>query len=132
MEKNRLTVTINGRMYTLVSEESGEYMEELAKHVNEKVSEVKRNHNSLLGERPIVLAALNICDEYYKAELGGKGLIDKIQKKYEDVVAENKQLRSIVNDSDFEIDIVSLRHQLDSAKKEIEELKRKLNGSNNK
>ena len=30
MNKNRLTVTINGRMYTLVSEESGEYMEELA------------------------------------------------------------------------------------------------------
>lgn len=130
MEKNRLTVTINGRMYTLVSEETPEYMDELSARVNEKVAEVKRNNPGLLGERPIVLAALNICDEYFKAERGGKLLLDKTSQKYEEVVAENKELRGLLNESEYEIDIAALRQQLENANKEIASLKKKLGDRN--
>ena len=127
MMKNRLTVSINGRMYTLVSEESTEYMNKLAECVNNKLDEIKKNNSSLLGERPIVLAALNICDELQKAESASKLLSENIQRKYDEVVKENIELRNVVNNSEYEIDVVSLRHQLDNAKKEIEELKRRLN-----
>ncbi|MBP3360985.1 MAG: cell division protein ZapA [Clostridia bacterium] len=130
MEKNRLTVTINGRMYTLVSEETPEYMDEISAYVNEKVAEVKKNNPGLLGERPIVLAALNICDEYLKAEKGGKLLLDKASRKYDEIVAENKELRGLLNDSEYEIDIAALRHQLENANNEIARLKKKLGGSN--
>ena len=123
MEKNKLSVTINGRMYTLISEESQDYMKELSEYVNESVRKVKNNNPALLGERPIVLAALNICDELFKAELGGKIMREKAQKNYDDIVAENKRLREIVNNSEYEIDIAALQRQLDDAKREIERLK---------
>ncbi len=126
MEKNKLTVTINGRMYTLVSEESREYMQELSEYVNKSVEKVVNNNPSLMGERPIVLAALNICDELFKAELGGKIMIDKAQKNYDEIIAENKRLREILNNSEYEIDIATLQRQLEEAKREIAMLKMQL------
>ena len=66
MPLNKVMLTINSRLYTVVSEESPEYMEMLGEHVNEKVDAVVREGKNVLGERPVVLAALNICDEYYK------------------------------------------------------------------
>lgn len=126
MEKNKLTVTINGRMYTLVSEESRGYMQELSEYVNKSVEKVVNNNPSLMGERPIVLAALNICDELFKAELGGKIMIDKAQKNYDEIIAENKRLREILNNSEYEIDIATLQRQLEEAKREIAMLKMQL------
>ena len=126
MEKNKLTVTINGRMYTLVSEESREYMQELSEYVNKSVEKVVNNNPSLMGERPIVLAALNICDELFKAELGGKIMIEKAQKNYDEIIAENKRLREILNNSEYEIDIATLQRQLEEAKREIAMLKMQL------
>ena len=122
MEKNRISTTINGRMYTFESDESIEYMQKLTDIVNQQIDAVKKG-NTMFGERSIVLAALNICDKYMKAEKGGRVIIDKMQKKYDEIVAENKKLNDIINQSDYEIDISLLRSQLDAANKEIERLK---------
>lgn len=129
MSENKLSVTINGRMYTLVSEESTEYMQKIADCVNEQVEEVKKKNPALFGERPIVLAALNICDKLLKADRGVNIIIDKAQKKYDELAEENKRLNEIIKNSDFEIDVASLRHRLDNANKEIAELKAKLKGN---
>ena len=126
MEKNKLSATINGRMYTLISEETREYMQELSDYVNASVTKVINNNPSLMGERPIVLAALNICDELFKAELGGKIMREKAQKNFDEIIAENKRLREIVNNSEYEIDIATLQRQLDEAKREIAMLKMQL------
>ena len=120
MENNKVSVTINGRMYTLVSDETIEYMRELSDYVNVNVQKVKDKNPALMGERPIVLAALNICDELFKANRGGKIMFEKAQKNYEELVAENKRLRESLNDSD----VSSLERQLESAKAEIERLRR--------
>ena len=61
--------------------------------------------------------------QLFKAELGGKIMREKAQKNYDDIVAENKRLREIVNNSEYEIDIAALQRQLDDAKREIERLK---------
>lgn len=66
MAVNRVTLTINSRQYTVVADESKEYIEKLCNHINEKVAEVRKGGQNVLGERPVVLAALNICDEYFK------------------------------------------------------------------
>ncbi len=120
MENNKVLVTINGRMYTLVSEETTEYMRELSDYVNQNVQKVKDKNPALMGERPIVLAALNICDELFKANMGGKIMFEKAQKNYEEIVAENKRLRESLSDSD----VSSLKRQLESARAEIERLRR--------
>lgn len=67
MAMNKVNVTINSRMYTVVSSESQEYIQSLGEHINEKVNLVLRDGKNVMGERPMVLAALNICDEYFKA-----------------------------------------------------------------
>lgn len=120
MENNKVSVTINGRMYTLVSDETTEYMRELSDYVNVNVQKVKDKNPALMGERPIVLAALNICDELFKANLGGKVMLEKAQRSYEEIVAENKRLRESMNESD----VYSLKRQLESARAEIERLRR--------
>ena len=66
MALNRIQLTINSRMYTVVADEPPEYMEMLGEHINEKVRTVVEGGRNIMGERPMVLAALNICDEYYK------------------------------------------------------------------
>lgn len=66
MPLNKVGLIINSRMYTVVSDESVEYMEMLGAHINEKVSAVLKDGRHVMGEKPVVLAALNICDEYYK------------------------------------------------------------------
>ena len=37
MAVNRVSITINSRQYTVVAEESREYIERLGEHINEKV-----------------------------------------------------------------------------------------------
>lgn len=67
MALNRINITINSRQYTVVAEEEKPYIEKLCAHINEKVESVLELGKNVMGERPVVLAALNICDEYYKA-----------------------------------------------------------------
>ena len=128
MDRNKTEVMINGRKYTLISDENNEYMSKLIDTLNKQIDDVKKKNSSLHGERPLVLAALNICDLYLKSENGGKILIESLQRRYDEVVEENKNLNEIINQSDFEIDIAILRAQVEELKKENEELKKKLKG----
>jgi len=120
---NKMDAVINGRMYTLITDEDKEYMNKVITTVNDHIDEVKKKRNSFYGERAVVLAALNICDMYLKAESGGKVLMDNFEKKYEEIISENKKLNEIISQSDYEIDICSLRAQLECAQNEIESLK---------
>ena len=126
MEKNRITVIINGRQYVVVSDESQEYLKRLADHVSAKVSEVRNQTKNIMGERPIVLAALNICDEYFKALEGGNVIASQVERtseKMEKLQAENDRLNKMIENSDFEIDIKMLQKKLEDAEAEIAELK---------
>lgn len=79
MAVNKVTLTINSRQYTVVAEESTEYIEKLCNHINEKVENVIKGGQNILGERPVVLAALNICDEYFKSLASIKALEEEIE-----------------------------------------------------
>lgn len=63
---NRVNITINSRTYTVVANENEEYLKSLGDYINEKVRLVLSEGTHVMGEKPIVLAALNICDEYFK------------------------------------------------------------------
>lgn len=77
---NKVTLTINSRQYTVVAEESAEYIEALGNHINEKVSAVISKGTNVMGERPLVLAALNICDEYFKMNEAGCNVNDQLKE----------------------------------------------------
>lgn len=100
---NKVQLTINSRLYTVVSDESSEYMYMLGEHINEKIDAVLREGRNIMGERPVVLAALNICDEYYKlaaeksdlktAEISGlRDENEALKKAASELREKNKQL----------------------------------------
>ncbi len=86
---NKINITINSRTYTVVASEHTEYLKSLGDYINEKVNMVLREGNHVMGEKPLVLAALNICDEYFK-------LLDKFepQEKLSELLTQNKRLES--------------------------------------
>ena len=67
MAKNKTVVRVGGREYTMVSEESPEYIQRVAAYVDRKMEEINvasKLSNVMLA----VLASLNITDELLKAQ----------------------------------------------------------------
>lgn len=90
---NRVNITINSRVYTVVANENKDYLKKLCDYVNDKVNLVIREGHHVIGERPLVLAALNICDEYFK-------LLDKSEptEKLTELLTENSRLEEEIRD----------------------------------
>ncbi len=92
---NKVVLTINSRKYNVVAKESVEYIEALGEHINEKIEKVIQSGSNTLGERPLVLAALNICDEYFKVQEAGNLLNEQMQRctqKLEEQMEQNQRL----------------------------------------
>ncbi len=101
MAVNKVTITINSRQYTVVAEESTEYLEQLCSHINEKVENVIRGGQNLLGERPVVLAALNICDEYYKSVEECEKVKGQLQKFADRNTRLNYDMKGLQSEADM-------------------------------
>ncbi|MBF8984553.1 cell division protein ZapA [Lutibacter sp. B2] len=74
-EKNKVIVNIHGQEYTMVGSESQEYMQHVAKYVNDKMTEVARNSRQLSTSMIAVLTCLNVGDDYIK----NKDELEKLQ-----------------------------------------------------
>ena len=131
MSVNKITFVINSRSYTVVAEESTEYLEKLCAHVNDKVENVLRGGQNIMGERPLVLAALNICDEYYK-QLEEN---DALREKAAELKERNSRLEREAENAQDELDMVkSGQVSIDEAamRAEVSDANEKLSGANNK
>ncbi len=95
MAVNRVEVTINSRTYAVLADESEEYLKKLAGHIDEKVKIVLKNGQNIMGERPLVLAALNICDEYYKCEEAGRVMQKQLAACSEKLARANAAVKSL-------------------------------------
>ena len=103
MKNNKVTVTIAGVSYNLVSEEDTDYMEKVAAHVDEKVREL--DGSGISTTEAGVLAALNIADEYFKSMDAAENL--------------RAQIKGFLEES------ADLKNQLSKAKQEIFKLQNK-------
>lgn len=90
---NKVSITINSRIYTVVANEDAEYLKSLCDYVNEKVNLVINEGNHVTADKPIVLAALNICDEYFKLLNREGGNTD-----ISELITENKRLEAEIRD----------------------------------
>ncbi len=89
---NRVTVTIAGKAYTILAEESKEYMDKVAELVNSKITEAHQNAD-LTVEQASVLAAINVADECLKAQ----NQVDSMREQLQTYIEENRHLRSQAN-----------------------------------
>lgn len=77
---NRLSVQLDGREYTIVSEESREYMLEISDIVNKKLADIKIQNNKLSTSMAALLVSLNLADELKKAEKTAKDAIKESEE----------------------------------------------------
>lgn len=123
---NKINITINSRVYTVVADEDEKYLRNLCDYVNEKVNTVLSEGNHVTGEKPVVLAALNICDEYFK-------LLEKNEPdgKTAELLAEKTRLENELReikkaDKENNVKMTDIEDELDITKKVLEETEEKV------
>ena len=98
MEKNKITITINNQEYTLMSEDSKEHIETVAKYIDKKIGEiVYASGGSLTMQDTAILAAINIADDYFKSEESADNLRSQIKQYIDDAsdaMFENDRLKA--------------------------------------
>ncbi len=139
VKKNKITVNIYGQNYTIVSEESEEFILKVSAYVDEKMRNFAK-HNSLLSyQRIAVLTALNIADEYHKV-LDQIGLdtvgmtsedylntkekienlnleLERSSSQYENMSKQFEQL--IDNSANYEIELEDMKRKMQKMKEKL-------------
>ena len=102
--KNKVTVTIAGREYTLIATEDSAYVQKVADYVDKQLRELIDNaHVSLLDGA--VLTAANAADSYFKEQEAAENL--------------RRQLKEYLDEA------TKLKLELSEAKREIFRLQNK-------
>lgn len=102
-EKNKIDVFIGGRNFTVVGEESSEYVYELAAHVDQKIKEMTSKNEKLNDSMASILAALNITDEYYKVKAELNSLKERAKTPIEEYYNQKEQIK-VANDEMKELE----------------------------
>ena len=92
--KNRVTVTVGGKNYTLIANEGGEYVEKVAAYVDTKLKETGAAAG-LSAVDAAVLTAMNIADEKFREQEAAENLRAKIKELLE----ESAQLKLELSES---------------------------------
>ena len=114
--KNYTEVLIGGKVFTLSGFESEDYLQKVSTYLNHKIEECTSSdgYRKQSAEARSVLLALNIADDYFKA----KKLGDSLQSE-----TENKDTAMY----DLKHELIAAQIQLETANKQIEELKEEIN-----
>ena len=90
---NRVTVTIAGLDYTLLSGDSEAYMQEVASYVSGKISEIRDAGGGAL--EAAVLGAMNVADSYFKERESTQGLREQMKGLLEDTAKLRSEIRAL-------------------------------------
>ena len=81
--KNRVSVTIGGRDYTLVAVEEEPYVKKVAEHVDQKVKEMMETAHLSVTDAAI-MTAVNIADDYFKMVETSENLRSQLKEYLEE------------------------------------------------
>ncbi len=95
--KNRVTVTIAGREYTMVAAEDEAYVRRCAAHVDARLRETAGGRLSQADAA--ILTAMNIADEYFRSLEEAEGL----RTKYKESLEEASRLKLELSEKNREI-----------------------------
>ncbi len=65
-ESQTTTVQIYGREFKLRASEDGEYVQQIARYVDEKMRSISEESNMVANEKVAIMAAINIADELFQ------------------------------------------------------------------
>lgn len=87
--KNRVKISIDGKSFTLVGEETEEHMRQVAEYIDHKMVEIRQKAVAVTLDSSLayVLTSINVADDYFKekaytAELEGRliGMTARVQE----------------------------------------------------
>ena len=79
-DTKKMTVHINGKDYYINHTEADEYIAKIGQFVNKKIQETSVDGMKLMEEKAIVMACINIADEYFKAKKQLQTALDDIDQ----------------------------------------------------
>ena len=93
--KNKLEISIGGYNYTLVGKEPVEYLNELAKYVDNRINKIMSSNNNLGIKDAGVLTAFNIADELFKLrdKYDANSKVGELKREIDEVRCENAKLK---------------------------------------
>lgn len=94
-DKKKITVSINGRNYTLRHDETDEYVHRISQFLNNKIAAVSRSGLQLGEQTAIVMSAITITDELFKTQKNFNTLkneIKRIMDEYDKLKLEKQEL----------------------------------------
>ena len=77
----KITVNIAGKDYNIVSDESGEYVNQLAYFLNEQIRTTAKGYVGVGTSSVITLVALNLADELHKT----KAMLESLEEQMEEI-----------------------------------------------
>ena len=96
--KNKVTVSIAGQDYTMVSADNENYVRKVAAHVDGQIREVLESGRLSIANGA-VLAAMNIADQYYREVAASENL----RRQVKDGLEENAKLKAELSECKREI-----------------------------
>lgn len=111
---NKIIVKIAGQEYTIIGKEEKDYILSLASHVDEQIAKASEKTPKLNSVTPVVLASINIADQYFKAVEENKQLLDKLESCGIDIDSEGNnideinELKKIISEKDKEIEELNI------------------------
>lgn len=84
-EKNSVTVRINGSEYTLISEDSEEFIQRVAYYVDRRMAELSVMDRRLSTALVAVLTSVNIAEELFKSREDANKLREQLLGYAEDI-----------------------------------------------
>lgn len=117
-ERNRLEVKIQGRFYTIVANETEEYIYKICSYVDKKLSEVSKMNPRLSTDMAAVLTSINLSDELYRTQSAEDNLRKQVLSYSDDVKKADARA-------------ASLEKQVQALLKRVHELEDKLQDKQN-
>ncbi|WIV11400.1 cell division protein ZapA [Proteiniborus sp. MB09-C3] len=91
--KERVIVNINGQEFSVLGNESEEYIMSIAKIVDDNIKEIMKKNKRLSQTMAAILAAFNMADKYTKT-------MNELNELNENVVEPLKEFEQVKNDLD--------------------------------
>ena len=87
VEKRSVTVRIAGEEHTIRAAAEPAYTRRCARHVDDRIQEIRRQAGLIEGHKAAILAALSIADECFQAEAELERLRNDVTRRTERLAA---------------------------------------------
>ena len=122
MDKNSIEVVINNKVYSLSGSESEEYLQQLARYIDQKIRELAKSsgYEKMSSEYQSLLLALNLADDYFKCK-------DELEMMDREAAEREKQLYDVKHEMiDSKIQAESLGKMVTEYKNLVQQLQKEV------